>query len=240
MRTINKNESAEIVIKKSKFIANIFRVNSEEEAKKTLNEISKKYFDAKHNCYAYVIQEIENLDEKESINLTSEEKNKEPNERKTELKDYRIETKEKFSDNGEPQGTAGSPILEIIKKKELYNVIIIVTRYFGGILLGTGGLVRAYSDATTKVINSATISNETIGLEVEIEIEYTMLEMFKYYCNKNGINIVNIVYEDNIKCYVEVTNVELENLLDINENNCKIVGYRIIRTKNIRKKASEN
>ena len=61
MRTINKNESAEIVIKKSKFIANIFRVNSEEEAKKTLNEVSKKYFDAKHNCYAYIIQEIENL-----------------------------------------------------------------------------------------------------------------------------------------------------------------------------------
>ena len=152
MRTINKNESAEIVIKKSKFIANIFRVNSEEEAKKTLNEISKKYFDAKHNCYAYVIQEIENLDEKESINLTSEEKNKEPNERKTELKDYRIETKEKFSDNGEPQGTAGSPILEIIKKKELYNVIIIVTRYFGGILLGTGGLTRAYSEADKESI----------------------------------------------------------------------------------------
>lgn len=157
---------------------------------------------------------------------------------------YRVMTEngvvERFSDDGEPSGTAGGPMLNILAKNNLCNVLVVVTRYFGGILLGTGGLVRAYSDATTKVINSATISNETIGLEVEIEIEYTMLEMFKYYCNKNGINIVNIVYEDNIKCYVEVTNVELENLLDINENNCKIVGYRIIRTKNIRKKASEN
>ena len=64
MRTINKNESAEIVIKKSKFIANIFRVNSEEEAKKTLNEVSKKYFDAKHNSYAYVIQKIKKINKK--------------------------------------------------------------------------------------------------------------------------------------------------------------------------------
>ena len=156
---------------------------------------------------------------------------------------YRVMTEngvvERFSDDGEPSGTAGGPMLNILAKNNLCNVLVVVTIYFGGILLGTGGLVRAYSDATTKVINSATIANETIGLEVEIEIEYTMLEMFKYYCKKNDINIVNTVYEDNIKCCVEVTNVELENLLDINENNCKIVGHRVIRTKNIRKKASE-
>lgn len=156
---------------------------------------------------------------------------------------YRIMTEngvvERFSDDGEPSGTAGGPMLNILAKNNLCNVLVVVTRYFGGILLGTGGLVRAYSDATTKVIDSATIANETIGLEVEIEIEYTMLEMFKYYCKKNDINIVDIVYEDNIKCYVEVTNVELENLLDINKNNCKIVGHTVIRTKNIRKKASE-
>lgn len=157
---------------------------------------------------------------------------------------YRVMTEngvvERFSDDGEPSGTAGGPMLNILAKNNLCNVLVVVTRYFGGILLGTGGLVRAYSDATTKVIESATIANETIGLEVEVEIEYTMLEMFKYYCKKNDINIVNIVYEDNIKCYIEVTEVELENLLNINENNCKIVGHRVIETKNIRKKAREN
>lgn len=156
---------------------------------------------------------------------------------------YRVMTEngvvERFSDDGEPSGTAGGPMLNILAKNNLCNVLVVVTRYFGGILLGTGGLVRAYSDATTKVISSATIANETIGMEVEVEIEYTMLEMFKYYCKKNEINIVDTVYEDNIKCYIEVTNEELENLLDINDNNCKIVGYKVIKTKNIRKKASE-
>ena len=99
---------------------------------------------------------------------------------------------ERFSDDGEPSGTAGGPMLNILNKNNLCNVLIIVTRYFGGILLGTGGLVRAYSEATTKVINSASIANETIGSEVEVEIEYTQLELLKYYCKKHNISIVNI------------------------------------------------
>lgn len=137
-------------------------------------------------------------------------------------------------------GTAGGPMLNILAKNNLCNVLIIVTRYFGGILLGTGGLVRAYSDTTTKVIESATIANETLGLEVEIEIEYTNLELIKYYCKKNNINISNIVYETNIKCIIEVTKEELDNLLDKNSNNCNIISYKIINTKNIRKKVNAN
>lgn len=225
MRTINKNESAEIVIKKSKFIANIFRVNSEEEAKKTLNEVSKKYFDAKHNCYAYVIQEIENLDEKESINLTSEEKNKEPNERKTELKDYRIETKEKFSDNGEPQGTAGSPILEIIKKKELYNVIIIVTRYFGGILLGTGGLTRAYSEAAKEAIEKCEIVEKNFGDEYAISTNYQNQKDLIYELKKSEIVILKQEYSEDVKIYIDVPKEKegiLNNMLRILEEQNKI------------------
>ena len=99
---------------------------------------------------------------------------------------------------GNQVGTAGGPMLNILAKNNLCNVLIIVTRYFGGILLGTGGLVRAYSDATTKVIENATIANETLGLEVEVEIEYSNLELLKYYCKKNNINISNIIYENNI------------------------------------------
>ena len=139
---------------------------------------------------------------------------------------YRIMTEngviERFCDDGEPSGTAGGPMLNILAKNNLCNVLIVVTRYFGGILLGTGGLVRAYSDTTTKVINTASMANETMGMEVEIEIDYAQLEMLKYYCKKNNINIVNIVYEKNIKCYLELTEMELEILLDKNKNNCNV------------------
>ena len=149
---------------------------------------------------------------------------------------YRIMTEsgvvERFSDDGEPSGTAGGPMLNILGKNNLCNVLVVVTRYFGGILLGTGGLVRAYSDATIKVINSATIARETIGLKAEIEIEYAQLEGFKYYCNKNNIRIVNVVYEDNIKCYVEVTKEELENIVS---GGCGILRYEVVESKNIRK-----
>lgn len=152
---------------------------------------------------------------------------------------YRIMTEdgaiERFSDDGEPSGTAGGPMLNILSKNNLCNVLIVVTRYFGGILLGTGGLVRAYSDATTKVINTASLANETIGMEVEVEIDYTQLELLKYYCKKNNICIVNIVYENNIKCYLEVTDEELEGFLDKNKNNCNVLEYKVIMRKNIRK-----
>lgn len=133
-------------------------------------------------------------------------------------------------------GTAGGPMLNILTKNNLCNILVIVTRYFGGILLGTGGLVRAYSEATSKVLENATLACETLGQEVEIEIEYNQLELFKYYCKKRNINIVNIVYENNIKCYVEVTNEELQEMLDNNTNNCNILHKQIIKTKNIRKR----
>lgn len=150
---------------------------------------------------------------------------------------YRVMTEngivERFSDDGEPSGTAGAPMLNILEKNNLCNVLVVVTRYFGGILLGTGGLVRAYSDVTIKVINRATIAKETIGLEVEFEIEYSQLEGFKYYCNKNNIQMVKVVYENNIKCYVEVTKEELKNM--VNDCGCGILGYEVVINKNIRK-----
>ncbi|MBR2241115.1 MAG: YigZ family protein [Clostridia bacterium] len=195
----------EIVEKKSKFIASLFYIDSEEKAQEILKSIKKQYFDARHNCFAYRVMTESGIIER-------------------------------FSDDGEPSGTAGGPMLNIMAKENLCNVLVIVTRYFGGILLGTGGLVRAYSEATSKVIETATIATETLGLEVQIEIDYNELEMIKYYCKKNGINIVNIVYEDNIKCYLEVTNEELENLLDKNKSNCNILKHKILTTKNIRKK----
>lgn len=194
----------EIVEKKSKFIATLFYVQSEEQAQEIIKSVKKQYFDARHNCFAYRIMSENVLTERQS-------------------------------DDGEPSGTAGGPLLNILAKNNLCNVLVIVTRYFGGILLGTGGLVRAYSEAAMKVIQTASIANETCGLEVEIELNYTQLDLFKYYCNKNNINIVDIVYENNIKCFIEVTNEELGEIVDKNLNNCNFEGYKVVKCKNIRK-----
>ena len=117
---------------------------------------------------------------------------------------YRIITKEgvieKSSDDGEPSGTAGMPMLNILQKNNLCNILIVVTRYFGGILLGTGGLVRAYSDATIKAIENAEKIQNVFGIQMKVKLDYSEYEKFKYYCKKNGINIQNVVYNEKIFC----------------------------------------
>lgn len=205
LKTIKENTSSEIVEKKSKFIANLFYVQTQEEAEEKIKEIRKKYHDARHNCYAYSIMTKDGI-----IN--------------------------KMSDDGEPSGTAGNPMLNIILKKELINVLVIVTRYFGGILLGTGGLVRAYSDATLEAIEKAEFVIEQIGYELEIIINYQELEKIEYYCEKNGLYIINKEYGEKIKCNIEVTKEEKDKILKLNEDgNFKIENYKIIKEKNIRK-----
>jgi len=205
LRTIKENTSSEIVEKKSKFIANLFYVQSQEEAEEKIKEIKKKYHDARHNCYAYSIMTKDGI-----IN--------------------------RMSDDGEPSGTAGNPMLNILIKKELVNVLIIVTRYFGGILLGTGGLVRAYSDATIEAIEKAEFVVEKIGYELEIILNYQEFEKLQYYCEKNEISIINTEYEEKIKCYIEVTKEEKDKILELKkEGTLKIEKYNIIKEKNIRK-----
>lgn len=140
MKVLLSSKTYELVEKKSRFIANIFYVENEKEASDKLNEIRKKYYDAKHNCYAYILGAGgENV---------------------------------KSSDDGEPQGTAGHPMLDILKGEGITNCIAIVTRYFGGTLLGTGGLVRAYSDSLKSVISSARFSNLYQGVEISFDIDY--------------------------------------------------------------------
>ena len=145
--TISKNETTEIIEKKSKFIADIYPVKNVEEAENKIKEIKKKYYDAKHHCIAYRIVEEDRIIEKSS-------------------------------DDGEPSGTAGAPMLNILQGSNLRNIIVIVTRYFGGILLGTGGLVRAYSDATKKAIQKSELLFQKDGFEIELETDYSNLENF--------------------------------------------------------------
>lgn len=205
LKTIKENVTAEIVEKKSKFIADIIYVQNIEEAEEQINRIKKKYFDAKHHCFAYSIMTNEGI-----VN--------------------------RLSDDGEPSGTAGAPMLNIINKNELINVLVVVTRYFGGILLGTGGLVRAYSESTIKAINSAEFVIEERGYEVELEINYNDFEKLSYYCKKNNINTINTEYGEKIICILEINNGEKEKLLNnIEELNFKIEKYKVIKEKNIRK-----
>lgn len=111
---------------------------------------------------------------------------------------------EKSSDDGEPSGTAGAPMLAILQKNNLMNVLIIVTRYFGGILLGTGGLVRAYSDSLLKAIEKSDKVEKCQGIEMQVTIEYNEFERFKYYCKNNHILITNVEYSELIICKIEL------------------------------------
>ncbi|MFR0922947.1 MAG: YigZ family protein [Clostridia bacterium] len=201
--SIKKNVETEIIVKKSKFICNLIRVESQKEAEESIKKIKKKYYDARHNCVSYRVIEDEQI-------------------------------VEKSSDDGEPSGTAGGPMLNILQKNNLCNVLVIVTRYFGGILLGTGGLVRAYSDATFEAINFAEKIEECIGLEAEVELDYNNLETFKYYCKKSDIYINDYVYSEKIICKIQLEECNKERLIDdfntkkVNLINLKFLSKKLI------------
>lgn len=208
--TILKDETAEIVEKKSKFIANISYVENVEEAEAKIKDIKKKYYDAKHNCIAYRV--IEN---------------------------GRIV--EKASDDGEPSGTAGGPMLNILQKNNLCNLVVVVTRYFGGILLGTGGLVRAYSDATQKAIEKSIKVSKVEGVEVEVKLDYANLDIFKYYCKNNEINITKIDYYEDIILKIEMEkNRKNIFLKDIETKTLNIKEFQVIGEKYITKTVEKN
>lgn len=202
-KTINQNVSSEIIEKKSKFIANVYYVETVEEAEDKLKEVKKTYFDARHNCYAFSIYTKDGI-----IN--------------------------RFSDDGEPSGTAGAPMLNILNSKGLTNILVVVTRYFGGILLGTGGLVRAYTGALQEALNKIVEIEKDIGLETKIEVSYSDFEKFKYYLKQNEIKLLNSEYSENIVSIIEITEEKLDKIkINRNELNFKILSMNILREKYI-------
>ncbi|MBR0427384.1 MAG: YigZ family protein [Clostridia bacterium] len=203
MITIKEHIQSEIVEKKSKFIANIFFVESVEEAENKIKEMKKKYYDARHNCSSYRV-----LEEGKIV--------------------------EKSSDDGEPSGTAGGPMLNILQKRDLVNVVVIVTRYFGGILLGTGGLVRAYSDVTQNAIEEAEKVVIILGKEFEVKVDYSNLEKLKYYARTNSINISKVEYGNEITCIIQISKENINKFLeDIEKKNLNIIKYKEIGEKYI-------
>ena len=181
--TIENDVTSEFTEKKSKFIGNLFYVESIKEAEEIVKKTKKKYFDAKHNCIAYRVVE-----------------------------DGQIV--ERFSDDGEPSGTAGLPMLNILQKNNLVNVLIVVTRYFGGILLGTGGLVRAYQNSLLLSINKSNKVFKCLGEYLEVTLDYSDFDSFKYYCKNNNINIIEISYKENIICKIELEEDKKIKLMD--------------------------
>ncbi len=145
----------EIVEKKSRFIANVFSVRNEEEALAYIEEIKKKYWDARHHCYAFVIGKNNEI--------------------------------QRFSDDGEPQGTAGKPILEVLAKGNIHNTLIVVTRYFGGTLLGTGGLVRAYGQSAKAGIENAKVVRVCDGVSFQLNCDYNSIGKIKYIMAQRNI-----------------------------------------------------
>lgn len=139
---------------------------------------------------------------------------------------------ERCSDDGEPSGTAGSPILTIMKNKELCNILVIVIRYFGGILLGTGGLVRAYSQATIQAIEKAECVEKELGKECQIILNYSEIEAFKYYCKHHHIKIIKEEYFDQVYFFIEITDKKWEELNSNTDN----LGFKMIKKEEKRKK----
>ncbi len=131
-------------------------------------------------------------------------------------------------------GTAGAPILKIVLEQGLSNILVVVTRYFGGILLGTGGLVRAYSDATLKALEQTEYIGKIMGYKVKLCVEYDALEQLKYYANKSNIKIINIEYLSNIEVTVEMRKEELNEFTNNNsKKTLKILKYDILEEKYI-------
>ena len=161
-----------IIINKSKFIALTYHIDSLNEINNKLEEVKKKYKDATHYCYAYILDNFE-----------------------------------KANDNGEPSGTAGLPILNVLKKENLNHVLCIVVRYFGGIKLGAGGLIRAYSNATKEAIIAKKYNK---GYIIKVNIDYNNIKQIEYQLN-NSI-IIEKNFNENPYYIVKITEVELNKL----------------------------
>ena len=153
--TLARPGQGEYEEKKSRFLGKAVHIESEEEAAAFIAGIRKQYYDARHNCYAWVLGEGSEL--------------------------------KKSSDDGEPSGTAGQPILRVIEGSSCTNVLVIVTRYFGGTLLGTGGLVRAYTQAARAALEDAQKARMCLCRKLAVTVEYGALDRLLYALRRDGI-----------------------------------------------------
>jgi uncharacterized protein, YigZ family len=196
MKIILETKETEIVEKKSRFIANIAAVASEEEAIEFIEKIKKKYYDARHNCYAYIIGDKGD--------------------------------KKKCSDDGEPQRSAGMPMMEVLENQGYFDIVAVVTRYFGGTLLGVGGLIRAYQGAVIEGLNASVSGEIHEGFRAKYRFGYDFYGKIKYIAESENIVIEDTLFDETVtislifndseserlqKKLVEETNANIERLL---------------------------
>lgn len=168
----------EFTEKKSKFIVTVVPVETVEEVEEELEKIRKKYWDASHNCYAFVLGE---------------------NGRE-----------QRCSDDGEPSGTAGKPMIDVINGQQITNILVVVTRRFGGIKLGPGGLVRAYSQATKLGIEGSLLIEKEKGKIISVRTDYNGIGKIQYILEQRKINIMNSEYTDivTVECIIPIGMIE--------------------------------
>lgn len=181
--TVKKEVSEhEIIIQKSRFIAHIKRAENEGEAQEFIQALKKKYWDATHNCSAYLIGENDQI--------------------------------QKANDDGEPSGTAGVPILEVLKKKKLKDTVVVITRYFGGIKLGAGGLIRAYGKATSEGLETAGVVERRLVQVIHVKIDYTWLGKVEKELRESEYIIKEIHYLDTVEVEVYVNEDQVSTFCD--------------------------
>lgn len=180
IKILYRGGTGELMEKKSRFIATLKPIENEEEALGFITEMKKKYWDARHNCYAFTVGEQHQLT--------------------------------RCSDDGEPAGTAGRPMLDVLLKEDVHNAAVVVTRYFGGTLLGTGGLVRAYQGAVQEgLVNSLVVSKER-GCLLTIRTDYNGVGRIQYLLARENIHMADSVYGEQVELKAMVPLAMLERI----------------------------
>ena len=193
--TVLSSASAEIVIEKSRFIGQSFHVEDLEETENIIKEVKKKYYDATHNCFAYIIGEDMSI--------------------------------AKASDDGEPSSTAGVPMLELLKKLNLTNTLVMATRYFGGIKVGASGLIRAYAKTAKISLEANSIVNKDVFNRIILEIDYSLIGRIQKFLENNQIIHDAPIFTEKVELNLYAKDEKIEglqkDLLDLTNANCKLV-----------------
>ena len=201
MYKINKTYENTIIINKSEFITHLHRVNSVDEVNEILAATRKKYYDATHNCYAYILGDNAEI--------------------------------QKASDDGEPQKTAGMPMLDVLKKNNVTNILAITTRYFGGILLGAGGLVRTYSSSVSECLKNVEYYDTKEGLKLQISLNYSEYNSF---IKLPYVKIIDQLFTEDVNLIFMIDNDKYDELIKDLQNkkielNIKNLGTEMIEYK---------
>lgn len=179
-KTVYEGGEGELVEKKSRFIATVRPVKTEEEANQFVEEMRKKYWDARHNCWAFILGERQEF--------------------------------KRCSDDGEPSQTAGKPMMDVLTGVGLTDVAVVVTRYFGGTLLGTGGLVRAYSGAVQEGLKNSTVITKYLGVKLSVTTDYNGVGKLQYLFGQKEIPILSADYTDKVVFTVLVESSRIQEI----------------------------